>query len=64
MDRALPGAVQDLLGELDVGDLVAGGAGAVVVARIVAQVDVVGQGLGERQDGENADQPGASGPVI
>ncbi len=54
--RALPGAVEDLLGQVDVGDLVALGASAVVVAGVVAQIDVVGQGLGEGQPGEEADQ--------
>ena len=52
VDRTLPGAVQDLLGKVDVSDLVAGGAGAVVIAGIVAQVDEVGQGLYEGQDGK------------
>src|SRR5207248_5950546 len=53
---ALPGAVQDLLRQLDVLDLITLGAGAVVVAGVVAQIDVVGQGLSQSQDREESDQ--------
>jgi hypothetical protein len=53
--------VQHLLSEVDIRHLVALGTGAVVVARIVAQIDVVGHGLGKGEHGEHADKPGSSG---
>ena len=53
---ALPGAMQDLLGEVDIRNLVARCPCAVVVARIVAQIDVVGHRLGESHYGEDADE--------
>ena len=46
--------MQNLLSQIDIGDLVALGASAVVVARVVPQIHVVGQRLRECEHGKHA----------